>query len=54
MDADPIVGGVVLYANTISGWDGTEHLGMDIQTKNEVVALIKQELKKYPPSEIVD
>jgi hypothetical protein len=54
MDADSIVGGAVLYADTIRGWDGTEHLGMDAKTKNEIVVLIKQALKKYPPSEILD
>ncbi|MCC8123422.1 MAG: hypothetical protein LIO58_07770 [Oscillospiraceae bacterium] len=54
MDADPIVGGIVLYANTIIGWDGSSSLRLDAQTKNEVVQTIKQELKKYPPSEIVE
>jgi len=54
MNADPLVGGVALYAKTIKGWDGSEYLGMDAGTKKEVVALIRQELKRYPPSEIVD
>lgn len=54
MDADQLVGGVALYANTIKGWDGLEYLGIDDETKKEVVELIRQELKKYPASEIVD
>lgn len=54
MNADPLVGGVALYAKTIKGWDGSESLGMDAETKKEVVTLIRQELKLYPPSEIVD
>ncbi len=53
MDADQIVGGVVLDANSIKGWDGEEHYDMDDQTKTEVIALIKEELKKYPPSTII-
>ncbi len=54
MDAEPLVGGVALYANTIKGWDGSEHLGMDAETKKQIVELIRQELKHYPSSEIVE
>lgn len=53
MDAELLVGGIALYANTIKGWDGS-NLGMDTETKNEVIALIRQELKHYPQSEIVE
>jgi hypothetical protein len=53
MDAEPLVGGVALYANSMKGWDGTEYLAIDVQTKNEVIELIRQELKKYPASEII-
>lgn len=54
MDAEPLVGGVSLYASTIKGWDGSAHIEMDTETKNEVIAFIKEELKRYPPSEIID
>ena len=54
MAADPIVGGVVMYANTINGWDGLEPMEMGIETKNEVITLIRNELRHYPPSEIID
>ena len=54
MDADQLAGGIALYANTIKGWDGLEYLGMNDETKKEVVELIRQELKNYPPSEIID
>ena len=52
MNADPLVGGVALYSKTIKSWDGSGNIGMDAETKREVVALIRQELKRYPPSEI--
>lgn len=54
MDADHLIGGVALYANTIKNWDGLEHTEIDEKTKKEIVELIKQELKKYPQSEIVE
>ena len=54
MDAEPIRGGVVLYANTIKGWDNLPSTSIDFQTKEYVVELIRDELKKFPPSEIVD
>ena len=54
MNAEPLVGGVALYANTIKGWDDTEYLEMGTETKKEVVALIRQELEHYPPSEIIE
>jgi len=54
MDAEPLAGGVALYANTIKGWDGPQSLSMDAETRKEVIALIKNELKRYPPSEVID
>ncbi|UOO38271.1 hypothetical protein IZU99_03170 [Oscillospiraceae bacterium CM] len=54
MNAEPLVGGVALYAKTIKGWDGSEYLEIDAKTKKEVITLIRQELKRYPPSEIVE
>ena len=54
MNADPLVGGIALYANTIKGWDGSEYMGMDAETRKDVVTLIRNELKRYPPSEIID
>ena len=54
MNAEPLVGGVALYAKTIKSWDGSDYLGMDAETKREVIALIRQELKRYPPSEIIE
>jgi hypothetical protein len=54
MNAEPLVGGVALYAKTIKGWDGSEYFEMNAETKRDVIALIRQELKRYPPSEIVE
>ncbi len=54
MDADPLVGGVALYVNTIKGWDGQENLGIELETKREIIEIIRQELRKYPSSEIID
>lgn len=54
MDADHLIGGVALYASTIKNWDGLEQTEIDEKSKKEIVELIKQELKKYPQSEIVE
>ena len=54
MNADPLVGGIALYASSIKGWDGLEYIDMDVETKKEVIALIKDELRRYPSSELIE
>ena len=54
MNAEPLVGGVTLYADSIIGWDGQQSNNIEGQTKHRIVELIREELKKYPASEIVD
>ena len=52
MDAEPLVGGILLYANTIHDWNGG-HIPISPDEKFEIVNLIKNELNKFPPSEII-
>lgn len=54
MGAEPIVGGVVLYASTIKRWDGLGTIDLESDTRNEVIQSIRIELKHYPPSEIIN
>jgi len=54
MDAEPVVGGIVLFASTFKSWDGQQSILIDAQTKKQITELIREELKKHPSSEIVD
>ncbi|MCL2321077.1 MAG: hypothetical protein FWC47_03100 [Oscillospiraceae bacterium] len=56
MEADPLVGGVALYANTIKCWDGEKDNMIDSETLKKIVKTIRTEFAKYPESksEIVD
>lgn len=54
MDADQLVGGVALYAFTMTQWDDQETISAD--TRKKIYEVIKEELKKHPEwnSEIVE
>lgn len=54
MDAEPVVGGIVLFANIFKSWDGQQNILIDAQNKKQIIELIREELKKNPLSEVVD
>jgi hypothetical protein len=51
LDAEPISGGVILYSDSIRKWDG-ENGVINEDLKKEVIGLIRNKLRQFPPSDI--
>lgn len=53
INAEPIVGGIVLLANGIKKWDDQQDSNIDEKDKKKIVRMIRKEINKHQKHVII-